>query len=125
MSEISLFYSNLCIHCVNFKPVWDKMKEKFKTAGILYHEYNAEKDNEIFDKEKITGYPTIKITKDNNKYEFKGERTENEILKELGIKISFTKDELDRIDKTIKKLIKGGMLPENSKIKFKNIIKKY
>jgi len=100
------------------------MKEKFKNAGIQYHEYDVDTDNEIFNKEGIIGYPTIKITKNNQKYEYTGERTETEIFKELGI-INFTKEELDRINKTIDRLTKGGMIPENSKIKFNKIIKKY
>jgi glutaredoxin-related protein len=126
MTKISLFYSNHCIHCVNFKPEWDKMKSMFKQHNIDYEEFNIETSRDIFEKENIMAYPTIKIEKNDKKYEYTGDRRKESIFKEIGIdQLIFTEDEIKKIYETIDKLIHQKKLSKNSKNRFQKIIDKY
>lgn len=126
MTIIKLFYSTDCVHCIKFKPIWDEMKEIFDKHNIKYFEYLVGENNEEFDKEKIVGYPTLIIIKNGKKYKFAGDRTKENIFRELGINnIKFDDKEIEIINEKIKNMIEGGNLPKNSIKKFHRIINKY
>lgn len=77
--NINLYHADWCGHCINFMPEWEKIVKKAKKDGI-----NAQgfKDTDPETKEEdITGYPTIKITIGDEKYDYSGSRTLEDIFK--------------------------------------------
>lgn len=94
--RIKLFYANWCGHCINFKPHWEKFKQYIEnnnlkdSAGnnvVIKTEDYAEGSNDMeFEKEKITGYPTLIIYKNNVDREQYNDRADfNTLLKHLDI----------------------------------------
>lgn len=90
--EIILYYADWCGHCNTFKPVWEQLKKKCVSKGIITKEY--ESSSSECTKANISGYPTIrfKIYKtytNKNKHgphiekEFTGKRDIDTILENL------------------------------------------
>lgn len=78
-AEIILFYVDWCPHCKTAKPEWDKVKEQYQGKiingyTIIFTEQNctdeSKENEELLNKFKIEGYPTIKLIKDNQVIEF-------------------------------------------------------
>jgi thioredoxin domain-containing protein 5 len=68
------FYAPWCGHCKRLAPTWDELAGKVK--GL----YNVAKidcttEGIICTKFGVGGYPTIKLIKDGNSYEFNSQRT--------------------------------------------------
>lgn len=73
-AEVMLFYADWCPHCKTAKPEWEQVKAKYNGKVIngytvTFIEYNCSNNesaeiNEITDKFSVTGYPTIKMVKD-------------------------------------------------------------
>jgi thiol-disulfide isomerase/thioredoxin len=67
--EVLFFSMDGCPHCENFKPEWDKLKQKYKNKYDL-REINAnDKENESW---KINSFPTIIVKKGNEAMEHMG-----------------------------------------------------
>ena len=81
--NITLYYADWCGHCVNFKSEWNKLKKRLDGTKIKCYEYESSTHPTEIKKANINGFPTIKITKNNETYDYIGERTMNAILKEL------------------------------------------
>lgn len=77
---VQLFYANWCGHCQRFKEEWGKLKKMLEEKGMLWEEYEADKDGGKMDEENIKGFPTIRIISNGSKNEYNGERTANAIL---------------------------------------------
>lgn len=80
-AEIMLFYVDWCPHCKTAKPIWSDMKDKFhgkmvNNTKLYFKEVNCEKEEDLADKYKIDGYPTIKLVKDNEIVEFDAKPSE-------------------------------------------------
>jgi len=80
-AELMLFYVDWCPHCKTAKPIWNNMKEKFNgkmvnNTKLFFKEVNCEKEEELADKYKISGFPTIKLVKDNEIVEFDAKPSE-------------------------------------------------
>ena len=80
-AELMLFYVDWCPHCKTAKPIWNNMKEKFNgkmvnNTKLFFKEVNCEKEEELADKYKIDGFPTIKLVKDNEIVEFDAKPSE-------------------------------------------------
>ena len=84
-TKISLYYANWCGHCKNFMPQWNALKEFLKNKNVTYEEFEDTKDTDIISSKNIQGFPTIKITKNNQEYDYYGERTIDAIINELNI----------------------------------------
>lgn len=80
MYEIELFYMRGCPHCVAMEPEWAKL-EKMVPKGQI-HKYEANEHSQKMDDENVSGFPTIKITKNGKKEEYKGPRTADAIFAE-------------------------------------------
>jgi len=82
-NKITLFHASWCGHCKNFLPEWEKLQELSKSLQIETVDYEVTNNKEIMQKAGIKGYPTIRITNNNNEYDYHGERTATDILKEF------------------------------------------
>ena len=82
-SEIVLYYANWCGHCQHFKPTWEALKPVFDKHGVKYSEYEESQNGDMIDKAGIQGFPTIRIKKDGNEYEYRGSRTADDIINEV------------------------------------------
>lgn len=88
MTKITLYHSDWCSHCREFKPIWNQLKESLSNSNINnkqieFIEYEYPNDLVSFLKEGVEEFPTIKISKNNNSYEYKGDTTFDSIKKEL------------------------------------------
>ena len=88
MTKITLYHSDWCSHCKEFKPIWNQLKESLSNSNINnkqieFIEYEYPNDLVSFLKEGVEEFPTIKISKNNNSYEYKGDTTFDSIKKEL------------------------------------------
>lgn len=82
MEEIKckLYYANWCGHCQNFKPVWNKIIDKYKNnSKITIETIDCDANKEICDAKQIKGFPTIQLEKGNKIIEYNGSRTESSV----------------------------------------------
>ena len=85
-AQMMLFYVDWCPHCKTAKPEWENLKSEYEGKqingyNITFTEYNctaetAEND-ELMNKYKIEGYPTIKLLKDNQVIEYDAKPTKS------------------------------------------------
>lgn len=116
--RIKLFYANWCGHCINFKPHWEKFKQFVQKGDLKDHMNNdiiikteeyAEGSNDMeFEKEKITGYPTVIIYKNNvEREQYNDEPTFEALLKHFNVeKNDFQKGGYNNDDDYYDKYIK-------------------
>ena len=85
-ATLMLFYVDWCPHCKTAKPEWDALKEEYdgKTINgytLSFIEYNCTNESEdisqLMDKYNIEGYPTIKLSKDNQIIEYDAKPTKS------------------------------------------------
>jgi len=83
-AELILFYVDWCPHCKTAKPEWEKMKNEYDNKqingyNIIFTEYNCTNESpeieQLMNKYKIEGYPTIKLLKDNQIIEYDAKPT--------------------------------------------------
>jgi thiol-disulfide isomerase/thioredoxin len=83
-AELILFYVDWCPHCKTAKPEWDSLKTDYegKTINgykVIFTEHNCTNESpeveELMNKYKIEGYPTVKLIKDNQVIEFDAKPT--------------------------------------------------
>ena len=86
VATMMLFYVDWCPHCKTAKPEWENLKSEYEGKQIngytiAFTEYNcttesAETD-ELMNRYKIEGYPTIKLIKDNQVVEYDAKPTKS------------------------------------------------
>lgn len=72
---IYYFYTEWCPYCKKAKPEWDKFKDVYGEQTVNgykleFKEVDADKDEDIANKFKVEGYPTIKLIKDGTIVEY-------------------------------------------------------
>lgn len=98
MSEtsVTLYYAHWCGHCQVFKPEWAKLEknveEHNKKVGKGIIKCVSKEDSQMTeaDKAKISGFPTIVITKNGKSYTYQGERKADQIMRELLGSVDYT-----------------------------------
>ena len=84
VAHLMLFYVDWCPHCKTAKPEWNALKEEYdgKTINgyiVIFEEYNCTDESseieELINKYKIDGYPTIKLIKDEQVIEYDAKPT--------------------------------------------------
>lgn len=81
-----LFYSTKCGYCHQFKPIWAELKRIYANRSInmlaIRGDSAPPEAMQYIKQFQITGYPTLVLIEPNSnkKYEFKGERTLNNLL---------------------------------------------
>lgn len=81
--EIILYHSSGCMHCINMQGEWKKLKSILDNNHIAEHKEYLAEEMTPEQMENIIGFPTIKIIKDGNAYEYQGDRTAKAMLEEL------------------------------------------
>lgn len=85
-AELMLFYVDWCPHCKTAKPEWDSLKTTYENKTIngytiIFTEYNCTNETseveELMNKYKIEGYPTIKLLKDSQIIEYDAKPTKS------------------------------------------------
>jgi thiol-disulfide isomerase/thioredoxin len=85
-ATLMLFYVDWCPHCKTAKPEWDALKTEYETKTvngytIVFEEHNCTVEGpeveQLMDKYKIEGYPTIKLIKDNQVIEYDAKPTKS------------------------------------------------
>jgi hypothetical protein len=85
-AELMLFSVDWCPHCKSAKPEWDNLKNQFENKTIngytiIFTEHNCTNETseveELMNKYKIEGYPTIKLLKDNQVIEYDAKPTKS------------------------------------------------
>jgi hypothetical protein len=78
---VSYYFLPSCPHCVNFQTEWVKLQATSDPSLIKVNEVDASdpSNKSIIENEGISGYPTIRILKNGNEYEYGGERTADAI----------------------------------------------
>jgi thiol-disulfide isomerase/thioredoxin len=85
-ATMMLFYVDWCPHCKTAKPEWENLKTEYEGKNIngytlVFTEYNctaeSAENEELMNKYKIEGYPTIKLLKDNQVVEYDAKPTKS------------------------------------------------
>jgi len=85
-ATLMMFYVDWCPHCKTAKPEWDALKTEYETKTvngykIVFEEHNCTVEGpeveQLMDKYKIEGYPTIKLIKDNQVIEYDAKPTKS------------------------------------------------
>ena len=85
-AEMLLFYVDWCPHCKTAKPEWENLKSTYENKmingySIIFTEHNCTNESaeveELMNKYKIEGYPTIKLLKDNQIIEYDAKPTKS------------------------------------------------
>ena len=83
-ATLMLFYVDWCPHCKTAKPEWESLKADYDGKSIngytvYFEEYNCTNETaetaQLMDKYNIEGYPTIKLSKDNQIIEYDAKPT--------------------------------------------------
>jgi len=78
-AELLFFYTDWCPHCKTAKPAWNDIKAEYQDKRIngykvVFTDVNCTNDSheieEMMDKYKVEGYPTIKLLKDGQVIEY-------------------------------------------------------
>ena len=84
VATMMLFYVDWCPHCKTAKPEWENLKAEYEGKQIngynlVFTEYNCTTESpeidELMNKYKIEGYPTVKLLKDNQVIEYDAKPT--------------------------------------------------
>lgn len=81
--KIINFNTSWCGASKHFQPAWDKFTEmmKGKNIEVIDMKCDKSKDNDAFcDKNGIQGYPTVKLIKGSQSYEYQGNRTPDDLI---------------------------------------------
>jgi thiol-disulfide isomerase/thioredoxin len=91
--DCTLYYADWCTHCVNFKPEWEKLKQKIKQSNGKYNdisltiaEYESKQipNNTKINGKDIQGFPTIKVSVNKNgiikEFDYNGKRNSDALF---------------------------------------------
>ena len=73
--DLYFFFTNWCPHCKTAKPVWQAFKDqmgsqKIKGLTLRFIEVDCEQDTATSDKFNVKGYPTIKLVKGGQVFDY-------------------------------------------------------
>lgn len=99
-TKITLYHANWCGHCKNFLPQWEALTKTLDKHNIGHEDFEDSRDGAVISAANIMAFPTIKITKGNDEYEYNGDRSVDGILNELGIQAGGSKSRRIKINYT-------------------------
>ena len=85
-ANLMLFYVDWCPHCKTAKPEWENLKSEYEGKiingyTVVFTEHNCTTESpeteELMNKYKIEGYPTVKLLKDNQIVEYDAKPTKS------------------------------------------------
>lgn len=83
-AELLLFYADWCPHCKTAKPIWNELREEYQNKtingySIVFTEVNCTTETaeveQLMNKYKVEGFPTIKLLKDGQVVEYDAKPT--------------------------------------------------
>ena len=83
-AELMLFSANWCPHCKTAKPVWTELSSDYEDKmingyRIIFTNVDCSEESgeveKLMDKYKVEGFPTIKLIKDGQVYDFDAKPT--------------------------------------------------
>ncbi|VDN81419.1 unnamed protein product [Brugia pahangi] len=77
------FYAPWCGHCRKLAPEYEKAARKLKSAGIMLAEVDSTVEKSLSAEFNITGYPTLYIFRNGKKFDYKGSRDTEGIVKHM------------------------------------------
>lgn len=82
VATVSYYYLPKCPYCVAFSDEWAKFEATADPSLIKAVSVDASEDSnkKLVASEGISGYPTIRITKDDNTIDYKGARTASALI---------------------------------------------
>ena len=83
--ELLFFTLEGCGHCERMKPTWDLLKTNYGATGkIKLIQVKAKENQDLVQKYKVQGYPTLLFVKDEKKViEYNGNREYEDLVKFL------------------------------------------
>ena len=91
-AELMFFYTDWCPHCKTAKPDWAEVKSEYENKTIngyriIFTEVNCTTESaeveQLMNKYKIEGYPTIKLLKDGQIIEYDAKPSKDTIIQFL------------------------------------------
>ena len=77
--KLLTFTAKWCMHCNNFMPTYNKLKNNNK-YNIDFVNFDSEENKQEMIDYKITGFPTIYLQKNNQLIPYNGNRDENDLI---------------------------------------------
>merc|ERR1711868_46351 len=77
------FYAPWCGHCKKLEPEWESAATVLKKEGIVLAKVDATENQELAQEYEVTGYPTIKMFRKGNAFDYNGGRDKNTIISYL------------------------------------------
>uniref|UniRef100_A0A1I8EAK4 protein disulfide-isomerase n=1 Tax=Wuchereria bancrofti TaxID=6293 RepID=A0A1I8EAK4_WUCBA len=77
------FYAPWCGHCRKLAPEYEKAARKLKSAGIKLAEVDSTVEKSLSAEFDITGYPTLCIFRNGKKFDYRGPRDAEGIVKHM------------------------------------------
>lgn len=82
--KVVLYYADWCPHCMQVKPVFEQLKQKFKdNENIQFESYEDSQIKTMSNPPQIEGYPTIMIGKNDELTEYVGDRSLADITQKI------------------------------------------
>tara|TARA_B100001989_G_C24483025_1_gene435484 strand:- start:471 stop:869 length:399 start_codon:yes stop_codon:yes gene_type:complete len=126
--DVTFYYANWCGHCMEFKPIYNEVKEFFSNNQNV--NFIEKEDNLIDEKDTINGkpiyaYPSIKLNTNNNEFQYNGNRTKEGLISEINNLLDI--ENFDNIDDntSYNKYNKLKNLIINKNEKYNNYFKKF
>lgn len=92
-AELLLFYADWCPHCKTAKPIWNDVKSEYENKTIngyhvIFTEVNCTDNTnteveKMMDQYNVEGFPTIKLIKDGQVYEYDAKPTKEALTQFL------------------------------------------
>jgi thiol-disulfide isomerase/thioredoxin len=84
-TTVTLYHASWCGHCVHFLPEWKQFKELIKSKGLNIKtlEFEESSNRSEIARAGIEGFPTIRISKDDDIEDYSGPRTADALLEEV------------------------------------------
>ena len=126
--NVTFYYANWCGHCMEFKPIYNEVKEFFSNNSDV--NFIEKEDSDIVKTDTINGkpiyaYPSIKINTNNNEFQFNGDRTKEGLISEINNLLNIENFENDDDKASFNKYKKLKHLIINKNERYNNIFKKF
>lgn len=125
------FFAPWCGHCKKLAPEYEKAAETLEKKNIFLGSVDCTEQKEVCAKYKIQGYPTMKIFRQGNDFEYQGPRDADGIIRHMTKQSEPAVRELDakKLDEFIKSdevVFVANFPPESSEAKaFASVANKY
>jgi thiol-disulfide isomerase/thioredoxin len=79
-TTILMLYTHTCPHCVTLKPIYEKISPTLIENGINVAAINVARQRKAAIEYQVKGVPSIRLIHKGTKHEYKGKRTESDII---------------------------------------------